>query len=68
MEEIQRLKDEMRGCDENVQSRKTNITTLESLIAKSRERFSDYKVERDRLQDKKKFVYLFFFCDVYTCY
>ncbi|RHN79046.1 putative structural maintenance of chromosomes protein [Medicago truncatula] len=54
MEEIQRLNDEMRGCDENIQSRKANITTLESLIAKSRERFSDYKVERDSLQDKKK--------------
>jgi chromosome segregation ATPase len=60
MEEIQRLNDEMRGCDENIQSRKANITTLESLIAMSRERFSDYKVERDSLQDKKKFVYLVF--------
>jgi len=60
MEEIQRLNDEMCGCDENIQSRKANITTLESLIAKSRERFSDYKVERDSLQDKKKFVYLVF--------
>ncbi|XP_045830635.1 structural maintenance of chromosomes protein 3-like [Trifolium pratense] len=54
MEEIERLNDEMHGCDENINSRRTNITTLESQIAKSREGFNDYKVERDKLHDKRK--------------
>ncbi|GAU14498.1 hypothetical protein TSUD_250400, partial [Trifolium subterraneum] len=54
MEEIERLNDEMHGCDENINSRRANITTLESQIAKSREGFNDYKVERDKLHDKRK--------------
>ncbi|KAK2377447.1 Structural maintenance of chromosomes (SMC) family protein [Trifolium repens] len=54
MEEIKRLNDEMHGCDENINSRRTNITTLESQIAKSREGFNDYKVRRDKLHDKRK--------------
>ncbi|XP_045830269.1 structural maintenance of chromosomes protein 3-like [Trifolium pratense] len=54
MEEIERLNDEMHGCDENINSRRTNITTLESQIARSREGFNDYKVERDKLHDKRK--------------
>jgi hypothetical protein len=48
MEEIERLNDEMHGCDENINSRRRNITTLESQIAKSREGFNDYKVQRDK--------------------
>ncbi|WJX59130.1 Structural maintenance of chromosomes protein 3, variant 2 [Trifolium repens] len=54
MEEIERLNDEMHVCDENINSRRTNITTLESQIAKSREGFNDYKVKRDKLHDKRK--------------
>ncbi|WJX64368.1 Structural maintenance of chromosomes protein 3 [Trifolium repens] len=54
MEEIKRLNNEMHGCDENINSRRTNITTLESQIAKSREGFNDYKVRRDKLHDKRK--------------
>lgn len=60
MEEIQRLTDEMHGCDRNIQSCKKKITTFESLIAKSHGVFSDYKVKRDGLHDKRKFVFLVF--------
>ncbi|XP_027187788.1 structural maintenance of chromosomes protein 3 isoform X2 [Cicer arietinum] len=54
IEEIVRLNDEMHGCDENIKSRRTNITTLESQIAQSREGFNNYKVERDELHDQRK--------------
>jgi predicted nuclease with TOPRIM domain len=68
MEEIERLNAEMHGCDENINSRRRNITTLESQIAKSREGFNDYKVQRDKLHDKRKFVYLVFLCDASVCF
>jgi predicted nucleic acid-binding Zn-ribbon protein len=61
MEEIKRLNDEIHGCDENTKSRRTNITTKESQIAQSRKGFNRYKEKRDKLHDKRKSVYLFFF-------
>ncbi|KAJ1386396.1 hypothetical protein SESBI_40831 [Sesbania bispinosa] len=54
MEEIDRLNGELRDCDEYIKSRKADITTLESLIAQSREGFNYHKVERDKLQDERK--------------
>lgn len=68
MEEIERLKDEIHGCDENVQNRRSNITSMESQIAQSREGFNIYKEKRDRLHDKRKFVYPVVFCDVCVCF
>lgn len=58
-EEIQRLNGELNDCDEYIKSRKTDITTLESVIAQSRERLNHHKVERDKLQDERKYVHLF---------
>ncbi|KAK7320513.1 hypothetical protein VNO77_30059 [Canavalia gladiata] len=54
MEEIDRLKGELHDCDEYIKSRKSDIATLESLIAQSREGFNHYKVERDKLHDERK--------------
>jgi hypothetical protein len=65
MEEIARLNNEIHGRDENIKSRRTNITTLESQTAMLRKGSNDYKVKRDELQDERKFVYLvylFFMC------
>ncbi|XP_058743170.1 structural maintenance of chromosomes protein 3 [Vicia villosa] len=54
MEEIERLKDEVHGCDENIQNRRLNITSMESRITQSREGFNTYKEKRDMLHDKRK--------------
>ncbi|CAI8586571.1 unnamed protein product [Vicia faba] len=54
MEEIERLKDEIHGCDENVQNRRSSITSMESRNAQSREGFNVYKEKRDKLHDKRK--------------
>ncbi|CAJ2633686.1 structural maintenance of chromosomes protein 3-like isoform X2 [Trifolium pratense] len=54
MEEIERLNDEIHGCDGNIKSGRINITTLESQIAKSCEGFNDYKANRDELHRERK--------------
>lgn len=53
-EEIERFNEELHGCDEYIQSRRTDITNLESQVAMSREGFNHYKVQRDSLHDERK--------------
>ncbi|KAL5126582.1 Structural maintenance of chromosomes protein 3 [Glycine soja] len=54
LDEIDRLKEELQDCDENINRRKSEITTLESLIAQSREGLNRYKEERDKLHGERK--------------
>ncbi|TKY53861.1 Structural maintenance of chromosomes protein 3 [Spatholobus suberectus] len=54
LNEINRLKDELHECDENIKSRKSDITSLESLIAQSRKGLIDYKEERAKLHNERK--------------
>ncbi|XP_061338164.1 structural maintenance of chromosomes protein 3 isoform X1 [Gastrolobium bilobum] len=54
MEEIDRLNGELHDCDEYIKGRKSDITTMESLIAQSREGFNHHKVQRDKLHDERK--------------
>lgn len=56
LDEIDRLKEELQDCDENINRRKSEITTLESLIAQSREGLNRYKEERDKLHGERKYV------------
>ncbi|RDX67918.1 Structural maintenance of chromosomes protein 3 [Mucuna pruriens] len=53
LDEIDRLNEELHDCDENIKRRKSDITTLESLIAQSREGLNHYKVERDKLHHER---------------
>ena len=75
LDEIDRLKEELQDCDENINRRKSEITTLESLIAQSREGLNRYKEERDKLHGERKYVtpllssFFFFFkflCRLFT--
>ena len=59
MEEIDRLNGDLHGCDETIEKRRSEITELESRIAQSREGFNNHKVQRDKLHDERKYVYLF---------
>ncbi|OIW16249.1 hypothetical protein TanjilG_18964 [Lupinus angustifolius] len=54
MEEIDRLNGQLHECDECIMSRRSEITTLESLITKSREGFNHHKEQRDNLHDERK--------------
>ncbi|CAL0307511.1 unnamed protein product [Lupinus luteus] len=54
MEEIDRLNGQLHECDECIKSRRSEITTLESLITKSREGFNHHKEQRDILHDERK--------------
>ncbi|RHN70833.1 putative structural maintenance of chromosomes protein [Medicago truncatula] len=54
VEEIARLNNEIHGRDENIKSRRTNLTTLESHTAMLRKCSNDYKVKRDELHEERK--------------
>ncbi|XP_028806112.1 structural maintenance of chromosomes protein 3 [Neltuma alba] len=53
-EEIDRLNGELHNCDEYIRNQKSNITEVESHIAKSREDFNHRRVQRDKLHDERK--------------
>ncbi|KAK7354274.1 hypothetical protein VNO80_19733 [Phaseolus coccineus] len=54
LEEIDRLKEELQDCDEIINRRKSDITTLESLIAESFKGLNQFKLERDKLNLERK--------------
>lgn len=56
-DEIDRLVYDLKERDAYIESRKSDITTLESLIFQSREGFNNHKTERDRLQDERKYAF-----------
>lgn len=58
MDEIDRLKEELHDCDEIINRRKSDITTLESLIAESFKGLNNFKLERDKLNLERKYVKL----------
>ncbi|KAL5555241.1 hypothetical protein UlMin_037477, partial [Ulmus minor] len=53
-DEIHRLNSELKEQDLHIESRKTEIANLESLISQSREGFNYQKSQRDKLQDERK--------------
>ncbi|KAL9314311.1 hypothetical protein ACSQ67_019763 [Phaseolus vulgaris] len=54
LDEIDRLKEELHDCDEIINRRKSDITTLESLIAESFKGLNNFKLERDKLNLERK--------------
>ncbi|XP_075634803.1 structural maintenance of chromosomes protein 3 isoform X1 [Castanea sativa] len=56
-EEIRRLNAELTEWDAYIESRRTEIATLESHISQSREGFSHHKTERDKLQNERKYLW-----------
>nr|POE68624.1 structural maintenance of chromosomes protein 3 [Quercus suber] len=56
-EEIRRLNAELTERDAYIESRRTEIATLESHISQSREGFSHHKTERDKLQNERKYLW-----------
>lgn len=54
-EDIRRLNAELEERDAYIESRRTEIATLESHISQSREGFSHHKTQRDKLQNERKY-------------
>lgn len=53
-DEIHRLNSELKEQDLFIESRRTEIANLESLISQSREGFNNQRSQRDKLQDERK--------------
>ncbi|TXG73485.1 hypothetical protein EZV62_002064 [Acer yangbiense] len=53
-EEIRRLVADLKERDGYIESHRSEIATLESLISESREGFNNLKAQRDKLQDERK--------------
>uniref|UniRef100_A0A2N9ESK7 Structural maintenance of chromosomes protein 3 n=1 Tax=Fagus sylvatica TaxID=28930 RepID=A0A2N9ESK7_FAGSY len=56
-EDIRRLNAELEERDAYIESRRTEIATLESHISQSREGFSHHKTQRDKLQNERKYLW-----------
>ncbi|XP_068337385.1 structural maintenance of chromosomes protein 3 [Pyrus communis] len=54
MVEIARLDAELSDRDVYIESRRTEIATIESLISQSHDGFNHHKTQRDKLQDERK--------------
>lgn len=54
-DEIKRLNAELNERDTYIESRRNEITTMESVISQSREGFSHHKAQRDKMQDERKY-------------
>ena len=54
-DEIKRLNSELKERGTYIESRRNEITHIESLISQSREGFSHHKAERDKMQDERKY-------------
>lgn len=65
-DELQQLKAELGEQDVHIDNRRNEIATLDSLIAQSREGFINYKSQRDKLQDERKYVIIISFLDTRT--
>lgn len=48
----------MKERDIYIDSRKKEIELLQSLISQSRDGFNDYKAQRDKLQDERKYDFV----------
>lgn len=59
--EISQLTDELNEQDAYIENRKAEIKRLESVLSQSREDFKHHRSERDRLQDERKYDFLFAF-------
>lgn len=56
-DDIHRLNAELKERDVYIESRRTEIATLESHISQSREGFSHHKAQRDKLQNERKYLW-----------
>lgn len=54
-DEIARLDAELSDRDVYIESRRTEIATIESLISQSHDGFNHHKTQRDKLQDERKY-------------
>jgi structural maintenance of chromosome 3 (chondroitin sulfate proteoglycan 6) len=54
-DEIHRLGTELKERDAYIESRRTEIATLDAHISQSREGFSHHKAQRDKLQNERKY-------------
>ena len=54
-DEIHRLNSELKEQDNFIESRKSEIADLESLISQSGEGFSFQRSQRDKLHDERKY-------------
>lgn len=57
-DEIKRLNCELNERGTYIESRRNEITHIESLISQSREGFSHHKAERDKMQDERKYEFV----------
>lgn len=56
-DEIHRLSSELEEQDVYIESRRTEVVNLESLISQSREGFNSQRSQRDKLQDERKYEF-----------
>ncbi|XP_059430650.1 structural maintenance of chromosomes protein 3 [Corylus avellana] len=56
-DEIRRLDTELKERDAYIESRRTEIATLDAHISQSREGFSHHKAQRDKLQNERKLLW-----------
>lgn len=57
-DEIHQLDADVQERDIYIDSRKKEIELLQSLISQSRDGFNDYKAQRDKLQDERKYEFV----------
>ena len=58
-DEIEQLNKEIRAQDDYIKGRKDDAAKLESLISGYRQSYNQYKVERDKLHDERKYEFCF---------
>lgn len=56
-DEIDQLKRDMRDQDDIIKVRKVEVDKKESLISGYRNAYNQYKVDRDKLHDERKYDY-----------
>ena len=57
-DEIHQLNADVKERDIYIDGRKKEIELLQLLISQSRDGFNDYKAQRDKLQDERKYEFV----------
>lgn len=58
-DEINQLNREIKGQDDYIKGRKDDAAKLEALISGYRQSYNQYKVDRDKLHDERKYGFCF---------
>lgn len=61
-DEIEKLKTDLEEKDAYINGRQTDAAALESFISRYREGFNQYKIQRDKLHDERKYDFFTHFC------